>query len=171
MKALRITGISLLSIVVVFFLVGLLVPSYEYESSIEVSASPEKCWKTFHNVKLMNQWIPGFESLTLKGGDSLAVGSQYEIIITEDDHRMVMSEKITEVNAPSRVSYELNNDVLKSEFSYSFEGTSPTTIKGHYKVTGNNVVWRSILFLSKSYMTGATDNQLASLKKVIESQP
>lgn len=171
MKALRIIGISLLSIVVVFFLLGLLVPSYEYETSMEVNASPEKCWKIFHNVKLMNQWLPGFESLTLKGGDSLAVGSQYEIIITEDDHRMVMSEQITEVNAPSKISYELNNDVLKSEFSYSFKGASSTIITGHFKVTGNNIAWRSVLFLSKSYMTGATENQLTSLKKVIEAQP
>lgn len=168
MKALKIIGIVLTTIVVVFLVIGLIVPSYEYDSSIEVNAPVEKCWSAFHDVKKMNQWLKGFESLTLKSGDSLSIGSVYEIVITDGDHRMVMSEKITEVNAPQRVSYQLDNDVLRSEFSFSFDGTSPTKITSHYKVTGNNIAWRSILFLSKSYMTSSAAEQLSSLKKVIE---
>ena len=171
MKAIKIIGIVLTIVIVVFFSLGIFVPSYEYQSSIEVNASAEKCWKVYHNVKLMNQWLQGFESLTLKSGDSLATGSQYEIVITDDGHRMEMSEKITAINPPTKVSYELDNDVLKSEFSFSFEGSLPTKITSHYKITGNNIAWRSILFLSKSYMTNAGKDQLTSLKKVIEEQP
>jgi len=89
MKAIKIIGIVLTIVIVVFFSLGIFVPSYEYQSSIEVNASAEKCWKVYHNVKLMNQWLQGFESLTLKSGDSLATGSQYEIVITDDGHRMV----------------------------------------------------------------------------------
>ena len=116
----------------------------------------------------MSEWLEGFESLTLKSGEQLAKGSTYEIIITDDGHRMVMNEKIIEVNAPSKVSYELNNDVLKSEFSFSFEGTTSSTITSRYKITGNNILWKSILFLSKSYMTTEAQKQLEGLKKVIE---
>src|SRR5258706_1446182 len=171
MKAIKIIGLVLVIIIFVLFSIGLIVPAYEYESSIAVNAPAEKCWKVYHNAKLMNQWLQGFESLTLKSGDSLATGSQYEIVITDDGHRMVMSEKITAINTPTKVSYELDNDVLKSEFSFSFEGSSPTTITSRYKITGNNIAWRSILFLSKSYMTNASNDQLTSLNKVIEEQP
>lgn len=168
MKALKITGIVLTIIVVVFFGIGLIVPSYEYDSTIEVNAPVEKCWSIFNDVTKMNQWLKGFESLTLKSGDSLKVGSVYEIVVTDSDHRMVMSEKITEVNAPKKISYQLNNDVLRSDFSFSFDGTSPTKITSHYKVTGNNIAWKSILFLSKPYMTGSAADQLSSLKSVTE---
>lgn len=168
MKALKIAGITLTIIVVMFLGIGLIFPSYEYDSAIEVNAPIEKCWSTFHDVSKMNQWLKGFESLTLKSGDSLYVGSVYEIVVTDGDHRMVMSEKITEVKAPQKISYQLDNDVLKSEFSFSFDGSSPTKITSHHKVTGNNIAWRSILFLSKSYMKGSAADQLSSLKKVIE---
>jgi carbon monoxide dehydrogenase subunit G len=168
MKALKIIGIVLAVIIVVFLSIGLIVPSYEYDSSVQVNAPVEKCWSTFHDINKMNQWLKGFESLTLKSGDSLAVGSVYEITVTDDGHRMVMSEKLTEVNAPTRVSYQLNNDVLKSEYSFSFEGQSSTKITSHYKITGNNIFWKSILRLSKSYMTGEAADQLSLLKKVIE---
>lgn len=171
MRALKIIGIVLTVIIVVFLSVGLIVPSYEYDSSIEVNAPVEKCWSTFHDITKMDQWIKGFESLTLKSGDSLAVGSVYEIVIIDDGHRMVMSEALTEVNAPTKVSYELNNDVLRSEYSFSFEGQSSTKIKSHYKITGKNIFWKSILLLSKSYMRNSAADQLSSLKKVIEQPP
>jgi uncharacterized protein YndB with AHSA1/START domain len=170
MKIIKIILAALAGIVLLFLSIGLLFPSYEYQSSIAVNASPEKCWAAYHDTTKMRQWLDGFKSLTLKNGEPLSSGSLYEIVITEDDHRMVMSEKIIEVNAPTKVSYELNNDVLKSEFSFSFEGTSSTTITTKYKITGNNVLWKSILLLSKSYMTGEAQKQLNGLKKVIETQ-
>jgi hypothetical protein len=81
--------------------------------------------------------MKGFESLTLKSGDSL------------------VSEKLTKVNAPIKISHELSNDVLRSEYSFSFAGNSPTKITSHYKITGNDIFWQSIRFLSKPYMRGA----------------
>ncbi|MGC4022027.1 MAG: SRPBCC family protein [Cyclobacteriaceae bacterium] len=172
MKVIKIVLALLLAVVIVVLALGLIVPSYEYESSIQVKASPEKCWRIFHNTRLMAQWLEGFESLTLKSGDTLGIGSTYEIVINDHDKRMVMSEKITEMDAPTKIKYQLDNDVLKSEFTFSFEGDSTTTaITNHYKVTGNNVIWKSILFLSKSYMAGASQDQLKLLKGVIEKQP
>ncbi len=168
MKALRIILIGITGIVLVFLSIGLLFPSYEYRSFIVVKASPEKCWTIYHDTKKMSEWMEGFESLTLKSGEPLSPGSTYEIIVTDDGHRMVMNEKAIEVSPPTKISYQLNNDVLKSEFSFSFEGTTSTTITSKYKITGNNILWRSILFLSKSYMTNAAQEQLEGLKKVIE---
>ena len=77
MKALKFIAAGLVVLAAIFLSIGLAVPSYEYQSSIKVNASPEKCWKIFHDTKLMNQWLEGFESLALKSGDSLSVGSQY----------------------------------------------------------------------------------------------
>ena len=168
MKTLKIVLLALAGIILLFFSLGLLFPSYEYQSSVVVNANPEKCWEVFHDTKKMGQWLEGFESLTLKSGEPLTAESQYEIVVNDHDKRMVMSEKIIEVNEPTKVSYELNNDVLKSEFSFLFEGSTSTTVTSKYKITGNNILWRSILFLSKPYMTSSGQDQLNALKKVIE---
>src|SRR5258706_13545271 len=168
MKTLKIALLSFAGIVFLFLSLGLLFPSYEYKSSVVVNASPEKCWEVFHDTKKMSEWLEGFESLSLKSGDPLAAGSRYEIVVNDHNKRMVMSEKIIEVTAPSKISYELNNDVLKSEFSFLFEGSTSTTVTSKYKITGNNILWRSILFLSKPYMTSSGQDQLNALKKVIE---
>lgn len=170
MKIVKIILATLAGIILLFLSIGLLFPSYEYQSSIVVNASPEKCWTVYHDTKKMSEWLEGFESLTLKSGEQLTLGSTYEIVITDDGHRMVMNEKIIEVNAPTKVTYELNNDALKSEFSFSFEGINSTTVTTKYKITGNNVLWRSILLLSKSYMSTEAKKQLEGLKNVIEKQ-
>lgn len=168
MKFLKIILFAGAGLVLIFFSLGLIFPSYEYESSVMVKASPEKCWIVFHDSKKMSEWMDGFESLTLKNGEPMTPGSLYEIVVNDHNKRIVMSEKLIEVNAPTRVSYELNNEVLKSESSFSFEGTASTTIVSHYKITGNNILWKSILFASRSYMTRSGQEQLESLKKVIE---
>lgn len=171
MRILKVLVIILAVLMLIFLSMGLFVDSYEYESSIQVKASPEKCWNVYHDTKRMGQWMMGFESLTLKAGEPMQAGSTYEIVINDHDKRMVMSETIKEVNAPTLISCELTNDVLKSEYSFSFKGDSnSTTIANHYKVAGNNVIWRSILFLSKSYMESSSREQLEELKKVIEGQ-
>lgn len=118
----------------------------------------------------MGQWMSGFESLTPEKGDSLAVGSEYEIVIV-DGERMEMRERITAVKPFHSVSYELSNDVLTSDYTFVFEGEGTTLIRAHYKVTGNNIVWKSILFHFKGAISSSSQEQLNLLKKVIEQQP
>ena len=170
MKALRITLYLITGIVLLFFSLGVIVPSYVYQSSIVVNASPEKCWAAYHDTKEMAERLEGFESLTLKSGELLSPGSMYEIVVNDKGRRMVMSEKIMEIIAPNKISYELNNDVSRSEFSFSFEGIASTTITSKCKISGNSILWKSILFLSKSFTVNAVPQQFEGLKKVIEKQ-
>lgn len=114
--------------------------------------------------------MDGFESISLKSGEHLVVGSTYEIIVNSDNERIVMQEKLLQIKAPEKITYQLDNDVLKSEYIFSFEGAETTTITSRYKITGANLIWRSVLFLSKSYMANQSQAQLDGLKKVIENQ-
>ena len=170
MKWLKIIGFTFLVLLLLFFSLGIFVPSYEYQSIVSVNAPREKCWKIYHNPALMGQWMPGFESLALKKGDSLAIGSEYEIVIV-DGERMVMQERITALTPTRSVSYELTNDVLRSEYTFYFEGEDTTQIRAEYTVTGNNLVWKSILFVFKGGLSSSSQEQLISLKRVIEQQP
>jgi uncharacterized protein YndB with AHSA1/START domain len=170
MKWLKIIGFAIVALIALFFSLGVFVPQYEYESTVTVNAPREKCWKIYHSPSLMGQWMRGFESLTLKKGDSLAVGSEYEIVIV-DGERMEMREHITAVNPFHSVSYELTNDVLTSEYTFYFEGEGNTRIRAHYKVTGNNIILKSMLLLFKGAISSSSQEQLNLLKKAIEKEP
>jgi hypothetical protein len=152
-----------------FLSIGILVPSFDYESSIQINATPQKCWDTFHDTTTMSRWMDGLESLTLKQGQPLQTGSVYQLIITDHDERIVMNEKIKEVRSPVKISYELNNDVLCSDYTITFTGENPTVLTIHYKVVGRNIIWKSALFVSKGYLEDESKKQLVRLKTLIES--
>jgi len=114
--------------------------------------------------------MEGLESFKQIKGDTMARGAMYEIVIVQDE-RMVMHEEIKELT-PLHVVYELNNDVLKSNYSVDFTGNNQqTTIEMKYAVTGNNLLWKSLFVLSKSYFQKEGQKQLDLFKKMIESLP
>jgi uncharacterized protein YndB with AHSA1/START domain len=162
-----------ISIVAFLALVGVFFPSYEYSHSIEVNAPQQKCWTAFHDTASVKNWLDGFESITLKSGQALQRDARYELVISDRGERMVMEEIVTDIVAPEHITYLLTNDVLTSEYTFTFTPRSDniTTVENHYCVTGNNILWKSILLLSKSYMSDASQQQLKKLKSVIEHQP
>jgi len=101
----------------------------------------------------------------------MQAGSMYEMILVQDKI-YTMSEALKEIKEPEMISYELYNEVMKSDYTYTFKAVDDNTIiQTYYKVTGHNLMWKSVLFLSKSYLTSASNAQLQELKKVIEQNP
>ena len=173
MKILKISAVIIGTLLVVFFLVGVFFPQFEYQGHVTVKATAAKSWQVFNDTTLHKKWIEGFKSLTLKEGSALQPNAVYEIVIADNSEVYVMKEKIISIAPPSFVSFELTNEVMQSAYDFSFvEGSDGTTeITSRYTVTGNNLLWRSVLFISKSYLRSSNQQQLEALKKVIEQQP
>jgi uncharacterized protein YndB with AHSA1/START domain len=168
MKILKIAAVILAILIISFLFVGIVSPSYEFTCSVQVKASPEKCWSVYQDTTQMKQWNEGFQSLKLKSGEYRKPGSVYELIIVQDK-MYVMSQKLTDIQEPAHASFELDNDVMKSKYTFSFtrEGNE-TLIQNHYHVTGNNPFWKSILFLSRTMIESKMNEELILLKKEIE---
>jgi len=169
MRFLKILGISIAVLIIAFLIVGIAVPTFEYGSSITVNSPRQHAWDVFHNTTQTKSWNAGFASLKLREGEFFQPGSSYELIMVDGSERMIMTENITSISPPYQISYLLNNDVLQSEFQYTFEALGDSTrIESRYKITGNNLIWKSVLFLSKSYLNSASEEQLRAFKKYIE---
>ena len=169
MKILKYLGIVITILLVAFLSLGLAIPSFDYTSVVSINASPEKCWAVLHDTSRMKKWITGFERLTLKSGVHFQTGAVYELIIHQEE-RYAMQEVVKAVKMPERSSYELTNDVLMSEYDITLvPKDSKTQIIAHYRIIGNNLIWKSILALSKSYLEKGSQTQLDLLKVEIEN--
>ena len=169
MKILKYLGIVMLALFLVFLSLGFFAKSFEYSTSISVMAPPEKCWVILHDTTRMKTWMHGFKRLELKSGKDMQPGAVYEITVVQDK-RYVMRETLKEVKAPTFAEYELTNEVMKTEYNLTLVSRNGMTeITSHNRITGNNLIWRSILFLSKSYLEGASQTQLDLLKLEIET--
>ncbi len=162
-------GIVVTILLAVLISLGLAIPSFEYTSVVSINASPGKCWAVLHDTSRMKKWVSGFERLTLKSGNHFQAGAVYELIIRQKE-RYVMREVMKEIKAPELASFELTNDVLRSEYDFMLAPKdSKTEITAHYSITGNNLMWKSILVLSKSYLQDEAQTQLDLLKIEIET--
>lgn len=169
MKILKYIGITVLGLVAIFIAVGLAVHSFSYEASVVVNAPPQKCWSVLHDTSRMNRWMNGFQRLTLTSGEWMKPGSSYEIVL-QQDKLYIMPEKLIDLKEPEWATYQLTNDVLTSDYTFRLTGQGlKTEIKAAYKVTGTNVIWRSILFLSKSYLQQEAQKQMDLLLLEIET--
>ena len=168
MKTIKYLGALLFIVLILFLSLGLFVSSFEYSADVAIQAPIEKCWAVFNDTSRMKNWIPGFERITLLEGEAAKPGAVYEVVIRQDE-LYIMQERVREMTAPQLASFELTNDVMRLEYEYRFSATaSGTNITSHYTVHGTNLIWKSILFISKSYLQTAASNQLDQLKIEIE---
>ena len=170
MKIVKYAGITIIVLLLIFFSLGVIKPSFEYSSTVTILAPPQQCWNAIHDTIGMKKWMPDFRKLTLKSGTHLQAGASYEIIFQQDE-RYVMQETIEEIRPAEYISYELTNDVMTMNYNYTFTSKGNTTeISNLNKVTGNSLFWKSILFLSKSHIQTVSQEQLESLKLYIETK-
>jgi uncharacterized protein YndB with AHSA1/START domain len=156
-------------IVFVLLIVGFSHPSFNYGNSVQITASPDKCFNFLTDTMKIAKWMKGFESQRVITGTPMTPGATYQFVIN-DGERMVMEQKILSVNNGRNIEYALTNDVLRSQYSYSLAGDSTETrVETQYVVEGNNVFMKAILFFSKSYLQRADLELLEDLKKTIES--
>ena len=169
MKILKYFGIVIAVLLAIFLSLGLLTPSFDYSAEVSINAPVQKCWDVLQDTSRMKKWTPGFKSLTLKSGNHLQAGARYEIVILQEE-LYVMQEKITAVKAPESISFELKNDVLTSVYDFKLVSRdSKTELTAHYHVTGSNLIWKSVLSLSKSYLKDAAQKQFELLKVEVET--
>ena len=168
MKILKVIGILSAALLVIFFLIGLLKPTFEYGNSIVISAPIQTVWSVYTTRK--KDWIEGFQSQRLVTGNALTNNAEYETVIGSGEE-MVMRETITNITPGEKIKWALDNDVLISNYAYEFKGDSTQTeVITHYKVEGKNAFMKSILFLSKSYMRNSDAEMLAAIKEIAENK-
>ena len=170
MRILTIVFIFLGVIVIFFVLIGVLSPQFEYTNEVVIHAPQEKCWKELLDSNTMSKWMDGYESLKITQGEHLTPGGTYELIINSDGERMVMSQVIIAIDAPSLIQYELTNDVMLSDYTYSLsELKGQTIVKSTYTIHGNSIFWCSVLRLSKGYLETEGQKQIQKFKAFVES--
>lgn len=168
MKVLKILAISVAVLVVIFFTIGVLNPTFEYGNSVAINAPADKIWSVYINQK--EAWIKGFQSQKLLSGVALSKNAAYETTIVSGEE-MVMYETIMAIVPGKKIEWTLENDVLISQYSYEFIGdSSRSEVNTRYSVEGKNVLMKSLLFLSKGYLKNSDADMLTSLKKIAETE-
>ncbi|MCG8605812.1 SRPBCC family protein [bacterium] len=159
----------LAALAVVFFLIGVFVPSFSYETQIVVDRPVEHAFAVFTDESKMGDWMTGFKSIETISGNPNEVGSQYRVIIEENGEEMEMIETVTAFEKNKLFAFKLLNDLMYVDAEIKFsEEMGKTKITSSNQVEGRNILWKSMLPLFKSSLESRSQQVYENLKQLIE---
>ncbi len=163
----------LLGIIIVLFLLfilkGIITPSVHYESEVVVNKPVGEAWAVLTDETRLPEWIKGFKRTELVSGTPNTIGAVANVYVEDGDEEMIMEETITNIKPNELIAMTFSMDFMNMEYEMLLkENDGKTTIKSKSTTVGNGMFAKSII----SFMTGAMkaqeDENLNSLKKVIE---
>ncbi|MEE4246509.1 MAG: SRPBCC family protein [Kangiellaceae bacterium] len=157
------------AIILVFFSIGLFVNEFSYQTETVVDASPEQSFQVFSDPTLTSQWLTGFIKFEPIKGQPYTVDSQWKLFIESNGEVMEMTETVTAIILNKQFSFILDNDVMLVDVDITFTAQGgQTLIVSNNKVNGKGLFWKSMLFLSKPFITAQNNVAYQKLAKLIE---
>lgn len=157
-------------LLVAFFMVGVFVPTFTYESRISVNKPAAHAFAVFMDDKKRADWMTGFKSIEIISGNRGEVGSIYKLAIEESGELMEMEETITAFKENVLFASKLVNDVMFADVEITFvESHGQTIITASNLVEGRNLIWKSLLVLFKGNISNQSQEMYENLKQVIEA--
>ncbi len=157
-------------LLVAFFMVGVFVPTFTYESRISVNKPAAHAFAVFIDENKTADWMTGFKSIEIISGNRGEVGSKYKLAIEENGELMEMEETITKFKENELFASKLINDVMFADVEITFvESHGQTTITASNLVEGRNWIWKSLLGLFKGNISNQSQEIYENLKQLIEA--
>jgi len=164
--------ITLIGVIVVlfvaFFCIGAAVPSVEYTTTVEINKPRDVTWRVLRERK---DWIYGFKNIEQISGAPDQVGSRARITVVRDGSEFTFDSELKQVRPPEMAETELKNDMLVHDAVVNLsENDGKTTIVSNEKITGTNLLYRSLFAIFKSRITATSTKNFDGLKQVVESE-
>ncbi|MFY0607080.1 MAG: SRPBCC family protein [Cyclobacteriaceae bacterium] len=170
MKILKYLLIFLAIIAIIFFGKGIITPSVSYESTTSVSKSVEESWAVMTDEETMSKWITGFIKSELVSGEPNTVGAVSNTYVEENGEEMIIVETITDITPNERIAMTFTMDFMDMDYELSMEDQGDQTIiTTKSEVRGNGLFAKSIISFMPDMMKAQEDENLAKLKRLIES--
>ena len=174
MKILKYLLFVIIGLVIVFFAVGLLMPTVHYGYEITVDKPLKEAWAVSQDESKFDQWLKGFKSINLISGEPGKVGSKYKVVVNpgEGQNDFEMVETVVSVKEFEHIEMHFDSDMMQFEQkAFHSELNGKTVLRTENTVRGKSLPMRSMFALMELF-GGAFEKQegmnMEALKKVIE---
>jgi uncharacterized protein YndB with AHSA1/START domain len=156
-----------------FYIIGVVKPVVNYETSITINRSAEQTWSVLSNDSLMSQWIQGFEKIEITNGEPFLKESTYKIYLKDAKQSFINEYKVINVMPNELYEYQLDNTVLKNHITISLSTPKEftTTLKITNSVEAKNWFLSSLFVFFKSQFQSQDEITYTALKKLVEMDP
>ena len=142
MRALKFGLLFLGIFTLLFSSIGLIVPSVEFKTKIEINKPLHYSYSIFGNPMLLQSWVTGLKSIRYVAGIPFQPGCKFKMVIERDGQTRVVSQELLEFESHHHVTFLLEEKKYTITVRVDFYGDDKnTTIK-----TTNKIVAKDYLY-------------------------
>lgn len=169
MKILKYLLALVLILVMLFFAMGFIKPSVEYDCEVRIEKPAMEVWAVMSDESKMSEWIKGYKSSELISGTPNTIGAVTKVNIEENGTEMSMEETITALVPNKRMAMDFTMDFMNMDYDLRLEDNgSYTIVKTKSKTVGNGMVAKSMISFMPSAMEAQEVENLNNLKRLVE---
>jgi len=171
MKFVKFAFLGLICISLAFVSLGIFHGEVKYENSIEIEASVEDSYNTFITDSLASEWLMGYVGNEVLSGEPLRPGSRFIMKFEQDGQSYEFIEELKAIRENELFAFDMETDFFIGSVEIIFEGDeNRTTITVYSSLEGNNIIYKSFLYLLKSSLQNQSQMNYDLLKEVIERE-
>jgi uncharacterized protein YndB with AHSA1/START domain len=168
-KFLKYFLLTIVGIVVLFFLLGVVFPTQHYSISVTINKPVEKTFATFNDTTRMKEWMPGFQKIENISGNANEVGNKWRLYFNDHDRDIVMDETMTAFKQNELFTFNLSNEVINSDTEIRFKQIgNATEITNTCTYSGGNLFWKSMFVLVQNSVIEQQKKNFELLKMLVE---
>lgn len=151
-----------------FFSVGLIHPSYSYTNTVEIDCSLEEAFDAFTDESIAHQWLIGYKDYEIIEGAPHQPGSKFLMKFENEGQPFEFVETLTVFKENEEFSFEMETDYFNGNIQVLFEGSHPCTITTNTYNEGTSTFYCSMFYLMKSALKEQIQMNYDNLKELIE---
>lgn len=166
-KAVIVLLIAVILLIAAFFCIGILFPSVEYSTKVEINAPRNVTWQVMRDRK---DWIYGFNSYEQLSGTPNEPGSKARVSVIRDGRETTFETELIAIKPPEYVLSRLTNDMLIHDATVRLnESGDKTIVVSDEKLEGKSAFWRSIFAIFRSRIIETSRKNFDGLKQAVET--
>lgn len=170
MNALKYIFIGLGVVILAFFSIGLMHPSFNYENEVQINSNIEHSFEVFTNDSLGPQWLTGLKGYEVIEGAPHQPGSKFLMKFETEGQKFEFVETLTDFIPNEKFAFSMVTDYFDGEVSITFtESNGGTLLKATTTNYPKGLFNRSMFYLMKSSLQAQSQLSYKNLKQLIES--
>jgi uncharacterized membrane protein len=170
MKILKTAFIIVLIGILVYLIIGLLIPPVSQEVAMELDQPAEEIFSTLTDQSNMTKWVPGLTSIKQVSGRPNTIGSIAEFVFERDGIEIPVLVKINDYKENESMNLTLTHDKLVSDVQIKvLQYGNSSKLDISYKIAGNSLMTKTAMPFIKPLIKKYSKMDLEELKKLLEN--
>lgn len=169
MKTVKIILGIISAFIIVFFATGLIIKETNYTTQVSVNKPIADVFTAFNNLENKTKWIPEIKSYEIINQNTGITGSEYQMIIDNNDQNIKISEKIMAFVPNEKVTVFYNADNMLKTNDYVFtEKNGVTNITLNATCRSDSYILACVFPYFKNTFKDQDQTYLTNFKTFIE---